>query len=88
MRSLASYGILISSSSASGHNISPFITFSNRSSGVFPLNGGILVRNSYKIIPIDHQSTALPYLWRKITSGAKYFREILINQFKRKLNLI
>lgn len=38
----------------------PLITWANNSSGVSPKKGTHPTRNSYKIIPIDHQSTGLP----------------------------
>lgn len=36
------------------------MTCENNSSGEFPKKGGHPTRNSYKIIPIDHQSTGFP----------------------------
>lgn len=36
------------------------MTWENNSSGEFPKYGGQPTKNSYKIIPIDHQSTGLP----------------------------
>lgn len=38
----------------------PLMTCENNSSGEFPKKGGHPTRNSYKIIPIDHQSTGFP----------------------------
>jgi len=38
----------------------PFTVCANSSSGVSPKNGTHPTKNSYNIIPIDHQSTGLP----------------------------
>lgn len=50
----------------------PVMTCPKSSSGVSPKKGTHPSRNSYKMIPMAHQSTGLPYPWRKMTSGAMY----------------
>lgn len=49
----------------------PLTVWAKSSSGVSPKNGAQPIKNSYKIIPIDHQSTGLPYPCLEITLGCK-----------------
>lgn len=44
----------------------PLTVCANNSSGVSPKNGTHPTRNSYNIIPIDHQSIGFPYPCLKI----------------------